>query len=277
MRPGKAAATKTDYETLKQYNERIIFLEISAYGDSDPRPGFDAVIQAETGFTYMNGEAGGKPVKMPVALIDILLAHHAKQALLLALLKREKTGLGSHITLSLFDVALSSLANQATNYLMTDAIPQRLGSEHPNISPYGTIYNSSDKKPLVLAVGTDAQFQHLLEILSREDLKKDQRFLKNNDRVIHREELHSILERAIEKHPRAALLRRCEEAGVPAGAVHTMEEVFQLPAAKALTIESDGVKGVHSFVAQGLKSNTKLLPPPSLNQHVEAIKVFAKT
>jgi len=158
-KPGDAEKLKVDYPTLKQYNQALIYSHITGYGLKNSRAGFDAIIQAESGFTYMNGNPGGPPTKMPVALMDVLAAHHLKEAILLALLYRERTGKGQYIEASLFKAGIASLANQATNWLVGKTIPERIGSDHPNIVPYGTIFKTSDNKEIVLAAGTDKQFK----------------------------------------------------------------------------------------------------------------------
>ncbi|MEZ4894975.1 MAG: CoA transferase [Saprospiraceae bacterium] len=121
------------------------------YADlEDERPAFDAVLQAEAGFMFMNGEQNGDPVKMPVALIDTIAAHQLKEGILLALLHRERSGKGSMVHCSLMESALASLVNQASNYLMTGHIPQRMGSKHPNIAPYGDVYACKDGSQILL-------------------------------------------------------------------------------------------------------------------------------
>ena len=144
-KPGDDAKFGVDYESLGASNPRLIYLQIDAYGEGDDRPGFDAIIQAEAGFTYLNGEADGPPTKMPVALVDILAAHQLKEGLLLALLRRERDDKGSFVTTSLLGAATASLANQATNYLVAGVEPTRMGSEHPNVVPYGTIFQTQGR------------------------------------------------------------------------------------------------------------------------------------
>jgi crotonobetainyl-CoA:carnitine CoA-transferase CaiB-like acyl-CoA transferase len=136
-KPSTARKLKLDYKDLKPYNPSLIYAELTGFGGDDSRPAFDVVLQAETGFMYMNGEPHRNPVKMPVALIDVLAAHHMKEAILCALINKLKTGEGQHISMSLYECALASLANQATNWLMEGHIPQPMGTQHPNIAPYG--------------------------------------------------------------------------------------------------------------------------------------------
>ncbi|MEZ4904287.1 MAG: CoA transferase [Spirosomataceae bacterium] len=136
-----------NYETLRKDNPNLIFAQLNAFDAHSERPAFDVVLQAEAGFMYMNGEAEGPPVKMPVALIDVLAAHQLKEAILLALLRRTQTGEGAYIATSLFEAAIASLVNQASNWLMNSHIPQRMGTQHPNIAPYGDVIFVPTKNP----------------------------------------------------------------------------------------------------------------------------------
>ena len=153
---------KVDYESIKAIKPTIIYGQINGFSNSE-RVAYDVVLQAESGFMFMNGQSDSKPTKMPIALIDVLAAHQLKEGLLVALLKREKTGEGSFVSCSLEASALASLANQATNFLMNDFVPQRIGSLHPNIAPYGEIVTTKDGKNLVLAAGSQIQFQKLCD------------------------------------------------------------------------------------------------------------------
>lgn len=172
-KPGDAEKLQVGYDTLKNINPRLLYGHITGYGPHDTRAGYDAVVQAESGFMYLNGEAGGPPVKMPVALMDILTAHQLKEGLLVALLQRERTRQGQLVQVSLLQAAVSALANQATNYLVAGQEPQRMGSEHPNIVPYGSVYTGRCGKQLVLAIGDDRQFSRLCAILGAEEMALD--------------------------------------------------------------------------------------------------------
>lgn len=230
FRPAAAQRLGLDFATLHQRFPRLIQGEISGFGDDDPdRPAFDMVLQAEAGFLYMCGEPGRDPVKMPVALIDLLAAHQLKEGLLLALWEREKTGLGSRVHCSLLAAALASLANQATNWLMGATIPQPMGSCHPNIAPYGDIYWCADGKSLVLAIGTEAHFRGLCQVLELENLIVDPRFSRNAERVRHRDALNAALVPVVAAWERDALMVRLSEVGVPAGSVRNMAEVLSQP------------------------------------------------
>ena len=163
---GDAEKLGVDYKTLSSLNPHLIYGQISGFGSSNPRVGYDAVIQAEAGFMFLNGEPDGPSLKMPVALMDILAAHHLKEGILLALLRKNQTGKGDFLEVSLLQAAVSSLANQATNWLVAGVTPQKQGSAHPNIAPYGDIFRTLDGHEILLAIGSDRQFNSLCKILN---------------------------------------------------------------------------------------------------------------
>ncbi len=237
FKPGSAEKLGLDCRSLRDCNPRLIYASISAYGEDDLRPGFDVAIQAETGWMFMNGEPGGPPVKMPVALMDILAAHQLKEGILVALLQRERTGEGSEVTVSLFDAGVASLANQAANWLNVAHLPQRMGSQHPNIAPYGEIFYTNDNKPIILATGTEKQFRELCEILSVPEIAEDERFKTNTLRLSNRAVLNEKLMPAFQKMTAEKILERCHELQVPVAPIRNLEEVFEIPAAKNLILE----------------------------------------
>lgn len=264
FRPGTDAALGADAETLRALNPRLIVARLVGYAD-DNRPGYDAVIQAESGLTGMNGEADGLPTKLPVALVDVLAAHQLKEAILVALLRRERTGEGATITVSLFGAAVASLANQASGYLTAGVVPRRMGSDHPSIAPYGTVFRTADGKALVLAVGTDAQFRALCDVLGLDRLADAPTFATNAKRVRNRTFLHSMLTDAIASRQRDELLRALEKGNVPAGAVRDLAEVFATPEANKLVVrdEATGLAAVRTaaFTMDGVEP-VALAPPP---------------
>lgn len=277
-KPGDAEKLGVDYPTLKTHNEALIYAHITGYGLQNTRAGFDAIIQAESGFTYMNGEAGGPPVKMPVALMDVLAAHHLKEAILLALLVRERKGNGQYIEASLFKAGVSSLANQATNWLVGKAIPQRMGSDHPNIVPYGTIFRTSDGKEIVLAAGTDKQYRELVKVLGMPELAEDTRFAKNQDRVINKAEINGIIQDRIIHYSREDILQLLANKRIPAGGVFNMKEVFEVPESEDMILQGQyddlrDIKGVSSvaFNTSDPMTAGKMDPPPHYGQHTRKI------
>lgn len=272
FKPGDAAKLELDYATLAPRNPRLIYGQINAYGEDDPRPGFDAIVQAEAGFTFLNGEPDGPPTKMPVALVDLLAAHQLKEALLLALLKRERTGRGSFVSVSLLQAAVASLANQATNYLVGGIVPQRMGSEHPNIVPYGTILSGSDGRGVVLAAATERQYRDFVKAIDLPELAEDPEFQTARQRVARREELLARVRARTAQMTSAALADALNRAGVPYGFVNDMAAVFEQPGARALLMEGSAnghpLRGVHSCAFSGdAAAIVTPLPPPSLHEH----------
>ncbi len=239
FKAGDAEKLGMDYTTLKSHNPQLIYGEITAFGTDNSRVAFDMVLQAESGFLHMNGEPNQSPVKMPVALIDILTAHQLKEGLLIALLKREKTGEGSYVTTSLMETAIASLANQATNWLIGGVIPQRMGSLHPNIAPYGEMLTTKDQKQVVLAVGSDRQFQKLCAVLGNGELGENPLFATNEKRVQNRVALFALLQPLFAQVEQANILQELHEAQVPTGAINNMKEVFDMPIAKGMLLEDE--------------------------------------
>ena len=269
-KPGDAQKLKVDYTTLSSLNDRIIYGDISGYTTSS-KPGYDAIIQAESGFMYMNGQSDTPPTKMPVALIDILTAHQLKEGILVALLQREKYGKGDFVEVSLFDTAISSLANQGTNWLIGKKNPQRIGSEHPNIVPYGTIFTDCDRKELVLAVGNDKQFHTVCSLLGISEIAEDDKFKHNYQRVNHREELKNILQKEIQKIQRKDFLHQLEENKVPAGAVNSVKEALETTESQRLILSSGPYKGIKNiaFRLQNRPIENNVVMPPKFNTSVE--------
>jgi len=232
-----------DYSTLKALNPKLIYATLTGFGADDSRTAFDVVLQAEAGLMYMNGTPESGPVKWPVAVVDLMAAHQLKEGILLALLQRERTGKGAKVSVSLYDAAVASLANQATNWLMAEHIPQRIGSLHPNIAPYGETLTCSDGGQIVLAVGNAAQFDALCNVLGLNGLITDGRFTTNPQRVAHREALLEALQNQAATWQRDALLDKLIAANVPAGAIRNMQEVFAQPNAQRL-VRKEVIDGV---------------------------------
>lgn len=243
FKPGSASKIGMDYASLSELNERLIYATISAYGSDDPRPGFDALIQAETGWMFMNGEADGPPVKLPVALIDIMAAHQLKKGVLVALLQRTKTGRGCNIDVSLYDTAIASLANQSSNFLNLGVVPKRKGSQHPNIAPYGDVVRTSDGIYFMVAAGNDQQFYSLCDIMGRSDMAQDERFITNLQRVKFRTELFSLMQEEIEKMTSSKFESECKDHHVPVGRINNLSTVFKNPKAQQLILENSTEEG----------------------------------
>lgn len=223
-----------DYYSIKKINPEIIYGQITGFGDDSERTAYDLVLQAETGFMYMNGTKDSGPIKMPVALIDVLAAHHLKEAILIALIKKLKTGQGSKVSVSLYDSAIASLANQASNWLMTKENPEPIGSLHPNIAPYGEMFTTSDHKNIVLAIGNNKQFELLCNTLHSDSLIKDPKFNTNTQRVKNRNELHGLLQPFFLQAKASVLMEKFIKYDVPAGQIKSVKEVFEDPITQTL-------------------------------------------
>lgn len=265
---GDAEKLGVSYAQIKALQPGIIYGAISGYGPGDDRVGYDAVIQAESGFMDLNGEKDGLPLKMPVALIDVLAAHQLKEGLLLALLKKERTGQGSLVEVSLMETALASLANQATNWMIGGKSPSRQGSEHPNIAPYGDTFLTADGKRLLLAVGSDKQFENLLEVLgSNINDSAWSAFRTNPKRVRDRGVLITQLAEAIGRMPGDALVAELNRHKIPGGLVRSVREALADRLAASLQLSGDGLRGLRGFVATGVERAERLSPPPRLGEH----------
>jgi hypothetical protein len=216
-----------DYKTLKKINPQIIYAHLSGFGENNKRTAFDLVLQAESGFMFMNGTPESGPVKMPVALIDLLAAHQLKEGILTAIINKMRTGRGSKVSVSLFDSAVASLANQASNWLMAKHNPTAIGSIHPNIAPYGERFITKDKKQLVLAIGSNKQFAMLCAILNAEKLTTKEEYKTNTNRVINRVSLKVALEKEIRKFNSKELMDEFINNDVPAGIIKSIKEVFE--------------------------------------------------
>ena len=226
---------------LWKINPSLLIGKITGFGSDNDRIAYDLILQAETGFMSMNGTPESGPVKMPVALIDVLAAHQLKEGLLLALLQREQDK-GQLVSVSLYDAAVCSLANQASNFLMEQQIPQRIGSLHPNIAPYGEIFETKDQQLLTFAIGSDQHFEKLVTYLGLDELAKDPRFCSNLKRVKNRGVLFNYLERVISNQTSTQIITSLLELNVPVAKIKSLDEVFQDPKALSL-VKTEQING----------------------------------
>jgi crotonobetainyl-CoA:carnitine CoA-transferase CaiB-like acyl-CoA transferase len=272
-KPGDAEKLNVDYKTLSASNKKLVYGQVTGYGSANKRVGYDAIIQAEAGFMYMNGEPGGPSLKMPVALIDVLAAHHLKEAILLALLNRERTGEGAFVEVSLIAAAISSLVNQATNWLIAGALPEKQGSSHPNIAPYGDTFLTFDDKEVLLAVGSDRQFQDLCSILGLNHLSSDANFINNRARVVNRHVLNDFLQDKIGTIGSVEFISLCNEKNIPAGIIQNMQEVFNMTESSDVLLKAENLRGLRTFSSKGFFSSDAfpMLPPPHFGEHTVSV------
>ncbi len=245
---GDLARYGLDYPSLAASNPGLVYASITGFGQDGPRapePGYDAALQALSGLMELTGEEGRPPVKLGVAWIDVLTGSHAATAVLAALVARGRTSKGAHLDVALFDVALASLVNQAQSALVTGEAPRRLGSAHPSIVPYQA-FEAADGA-LMIAVGNDAQFRRLCEVLELPDVGRDPRYLGNASRVRARDALIPVLAERVRERPRDAWLAALRSAGVPATPVATLPEALADPQTNARGLV---VEGEHSGVGR---------------------------
>ena len=226
------------FDDLKAINPTVIQGHISGFGTGSDRLAYDLILQAETGFMSMNGQPDSPPTKMPLALIDVLAAHQLKEGLLCALLKqKEKPDQAFRVDVSLYDSAISSLANQATNWLMNGNVPRRMGSLHPNIAPYGEIFSTVDDRLVTLAIGSDRQFRDLCKILGAGQLANQSEYQHNEARVENRKALSDILKEYIGKLEADMFLKKCHNNFVPAAEIKNLQQVFESANARQLLLK----------------------------------------
>jgi crotonobetainyl-CoA:carnitine CoA-transferase CaiB-like acyl-CoA transferase len=235
-----------DYKTLHNNYPSLIYCSITGFGQTGPyakRAGYDFLMQGMSGLMSITGEPDGQPQKVGVAVTDIFTGLYAVIAVQAALRSRDTTGLGQHIDLSLLDVATATTANQAMNYLATGAPPNRRGNNHPNIVPYCAVSTSDGY--IILAVGNDEQFKNFNKIFDAEWYRKD-KFKTNPARLENRDELLNLIEGKTINFSSADLLIECENFGVPAGPINTLEDVFNDPQIlhRGMKIDLDGVPSV---------------------------------
>ena len=230
-------------EVLHGINPKLIVAKINGYGEESDRVAYDLILQAETGFMSMNGTPNSGPVKMPVALIDVLAGHQLKEGILQALLNRTISNEGATVTVSLYEAAIASLVNQASNYLMNKHIPQRIGSLHPNIAPYGEIFKTKDNQLITFAIGNNNQFKDLCIFLNLGKMSSDERFSTNTARIEHRNSLASLWEAKILTLESEEILKFCLTKHIPAGVIKDLEKVFQNRKAQEM-IRKEKISGI---------------------------------
>lgn len=232
-------------DQLRAQNEKLIIGKISGFGDDNDRVAYDLILQAESGFMSMNGTPESGPLKMPVALIDVLAAHHLKEGLLVALLQRatEHNFIGKTVSVSLYDAAIASLTNQASNYLMTGHIPERIGSLHPNIAPYGELFITKDGGQITFAIGSDRHFELLCNWLKRTDLLANEQYCSAQSRVQHRTALFKELQYSVNQFEAQEILEGMLALNVPCAKIKNLKEVLNNPLALNM-IREEKIKGV---------------------------------
>ncbi len=223
-KPGGLRRFGLDHASVAAVNPGVVYCSISGFGSGEGRdlPGYDLLVQAMGGLMSITGD--DEPTKAGVAVVDVLTGLHATVAVLAALRHRDLTGSGQHVEVSLLSALLSSLVNQSSAYVGAGEVPQRLGNAHPSIAPYD-LFATADR-PMIIAVGNDAQFRRLAEVLQRPDLADNPDYRTNADRVAHRDNLKADLERVLRTHGADDWQRALTASGIPCGPINTIEQAF---------------------------------------------------
>lgn len=279
---GGLAPYGLDYASLREIKPDIVYCSITGFGQTGPyadRAGYDFLIQAMGGLMSVTGranhEAGAGPMKVGVALTDVLTGLYASNAILAALAYRERTGVGQHIDLALFDVQVATLVNQASNYLVSGVAPVRLGNSHPNIVPYQDFPTADGN--MIVAVGNDGQFRRLCIVAGQPALADDARFATNRDRVRHRDVLVPMLCDTTRTRTTHEWVEALEAAGVPCGPINDLDAVFADPqaVARGLRVDLPHPAGSAPGVASPIRlSETPVQyrhAPPTLGQHTTEV------
>lgn len=256
FKTGGAEKLGLGYEQLKAIKPDLIYCSVAGYDSSGPeakRPGYDLVIQGESGLMALNGEANTPPLKFGVAVVDLMTGMYAAQAVLAALFQRTRTGKGRHIEMALYDCGLMITGYYGLDAMLLGHDPQRYGNAHPSIVPYG-MYEAADG-PLIIAVGNNAQFDKFCrQVIERPDIVEDPRFATNVERAKNRLVLGPMLKELIAGFARDVLLQRMTAAGIPCGKVAGLHE--------ALTSERTRRGGLLQELPHPVAGSTHVFAPP---------------
>jgi len=276
FRPGTLTKLGLDYDTLSKRYPRLIYCSISGFGHTGPRssqPGYDAIMQAEGGLMSITGTADGPPVRLGVAIVDIISGMFAAYGVAMALLARERSGKGQEVDLAMLDATVALLTYQAGNYFASAKVPARLGNRHPSIVPYET-FTASDGE-FVLAVGNDEQWRRFCAVA---ELLEDERFATNRQRVSGYDALRPFVADRLRERPRQHWIDALTRAGVPCGSVRNFDELFadpQLGAREMIAMVEHATIGPLKALGVPVKlSDTPgavRTPPPTLGQHTDAV------
>jgi crotonobetainyl-CoA:carnitine CoA-transferase CaiB-like acyl-CoA transferase len=274
FRPGGAARLGLDYEAVRDRRADVIFCSISGFGSREPtdRAGYDFTVQAESGLMAITGEPDGEPLKVGVAIVDVLTGLNAATAILAALHRRDLTGEGDLVEVSLLDSAFAALVNVAANALLTGEEPLRYGNAHPSIVPYQP-FRAADGW-IAVAAANDGLYARLCAAIERPDLAADERYGTNEARVLNRESLIAELQAAFAGRPTEDWESRLLAAGVPAGKIRGVGEALRTGPARTLRVNHP-TAGAVELVGPPFELKGAMLggstPPPLLGQHTDEV------
>ncbi|HEY2527760.1 MAG TPA: CaiB/BaiF CoA-transferase family protein [Xanthobacteraceae bacterium] len=278
---GGLAKFGLDYESLGRVNPRLIYCSVTGFGQTGPyaaRAGYDLMAQGMGGIMGLTGTADGEPMRVGVPVSDIFSGVYAVVGILAALARREKTGRGGNVDTALVDSTVGVLSNQALNYLVSDDVPKRIGNAHPNIVPY-QVFPVADGH-IIIATGNDNQFAKLCAILGKPEIAQEPAYSDNESRLAHRAELVGILCALSARMHGVDLLQKLEAAGVPAGPINDLEQVFSDPQVihrrMRLDLPSEAAKdgkipGVRTPIVLDGAPMAAERPAPRLGEHTAEI------
>ncbi len=279
FRPGTLDRLGLSWGEVHGRLPRIVYASVSGYGPDGPlggRPGYDAVVQGEGGLMSVTGAADGPPQKVGASLVDVLAGMTAFQGIVLALLRRERSGEGARVDVSLLESLLPTLTYHTTTYLLAGQVPTRLGNRHPNLAPYET-FEAADGH-LIVGVGSESLWRAFCAAADRPELAADPRFATNADRVTHYDALRAVLAPLLRSRSVGDWTARLEAAGVPCGRVRTVAEALDGPqvAARGLLLDVDHPhlgrgRYVGSPIHLSDAGRGSLRPPPLLGQHTDEV------
>jgi formyl-CoA transferase len=279
FRPGSLERMGIGYDQLCEVNPALVWATVSGYGRKGPdatKPGYDFVVQGETGIMAITGDVDGEPMKVGVAIVDVTTGLFTAVAVCAALREREVSGKGQRVDANLYASAISWLVNVASNHLVSGNPARRYGNAHANIVPYQA-FKARDSY-MTIAVGTDRQFRDLCKIIGNEALADDPCYATNSARVANREELVAILQSAFEQQDAEVWLDACRAAIIPSGAIRTVEEVFEAQQTLALDMVQElAHPSAGSVKLTGIPFELSRTPaeirmaPPTLGQHTDEI------
>ena len=264
------------YDELAALNPRLVYCSVTGFGSDGGAalPGYDFLVQAVGGLMSITGDPYGDPMKVGVALVDVLTAKDAVAGILAALYERERSGLGQHVEVNLLSSLLGSLANQGANFLASGQSPMRMGNTHPSITPYETLRCRDGL--LAVACGNDGQFARLADAVGAAGLEQDPRFATNPERVRHRADLVRALEECLAAGDAEEWVRRLTAAGVPAGTVGDIASGFalaeRLGLAPRIPVGDGAIDQVRSPLRFSRTPVTDYRPPPTLGEHNDAVR-----
>jgi len=232
------------FESIKELNPNILMGKIIGYSSSPNKPAYDVALQAEAGYISMCGTSDKQLAKIPVAMIDILASHQLREGLLCALLLNQQSPQSSLVTVSLMDCALSGLINQASAYLNSASIAKPIGTQHPNIAPYGDLFVCKDHRKILFAIGSNAQWEKLCAYLKLSELAAE--LNSNQKRVLGRTKLVKQLQDKIEHISSTKIIETCTELEIPIALVKKLDEALDSPDAQELVLEDGFGKRISS-------------------------------